>query len=96
VGNQQRNVCGPFLQYWRTHGLNLDGQRGISFNESLALFGLPLTSPKVETNPDGKTVMTQWFERARFEYYPDNPEPYKVQLGRLGSEILKARGVAVQ
>jgi murein DD-endopeptidase MepM/ murein hydrolase activator NlpD len=32
-------------------------------------------------------VITQWFERARFEYHPNNPDPYKVLLGRLGSEL---------
>jgi hypothetical protein len=95
VGGQQRSVCGPFLQYWRTHGLEFDGRRGVSYNESLALFGLPLTAPKVETNHDGNEVVTQWFERARFEYHPNNPDPYKVLLGRLGSEVLRARGVQV-
>jgi photosystem II stability/assembly factor-like uncharacterized protein len=95
VGDQQRVVCGPFLQFWQTRGLEFDGRRGTSFNESLALFGLPLTTPKVERNPDGSEVLTQWFERARFEYHPNNPEPYKVLLGRLGSEVLKGRGVQV-
>ncbi|HEY0602698.1 MAG TPA: hypothetical protein VGD58_07290 [Herpetosiphonaceae bacterium] len=95
VGGQQRTVCGPFLQYWRTHGLEFDGRAGVSFNESLALFGLPLTAPKVEKNPDGGEVITQWFERARFEYHPGNPDPYKVLLGRLGSESLKGRGIQV-
>jgi hypothetical protein len=95
VGEQQRSVCGPFLNYWRRHGLEFDGRRGTSFNESLALFGLPLTAPKVEKNPDGNEVVTQWFERARFEYHPDKPEPYNVLLGRLGAEVLKARGVRV-
>jgi hypothetical protein len=95
VGGQQRSVCGPFLQYWRTRGLEFDGQRGTSFNESLALFGLPLTTPRVERNPDGSEVLTQWFERARFEYHPNNPEPYNVLLGRLGSESLKGRGIRV-
>jgi hypothetical protein len=28
------------------------------------------------------------FERARFEYHPENPAPYKVQLGLLGREML--------
>ncbi|HEX6292229.1 MAG TPA: hypothetical protein VFZ66_23775 [Herpetosiphonaceae bacterium] len=95
VGGQQRSVCGPFLQYWRAHGLEFDGRRGTSFNESLALFGLPLTMPRVEKNPDGSEVLTQWFERARFEYHPTNPDPYKVLLGRLGAEVLRARGVQV-
>jgi hypothetical protein len=87
----QRSVCGPFLSYWRTHGLDL-GQGGISYAESLALFGLPLTAPRYETNPDGDRVLTQWFERARFEYHPDNPDAYKVLLGRLGAELLTVRG----
>ncbi len=95
VGSQRRTVCGPFLQYWRTHGLDLDRRPGVTFNESLGLFGLPLTAPKVEQNPDGGQVWTQWFERARFEYHPQNPEPYKVLLGRLGAEVLRPRGVPV-
>jgi glucose/arabinose dehydrogenase len=35
-------------------------------------------------------VLTQWFERARFEYVPSNPDPYKVLLGRLGAEAYDA------
>jgi glucose/arabinose dehydrogenase len=79
-------VCEPFLSYWRTHGLEFDGRRGKSYQESLALFGLPLSEPAMETNSSGFTVLTQWFERARFEYLPANPNPYKVLLGRLGAE----------
>lgn len=94
VGGERRSVCGPFLQYWRTHGLDL-GRRGVTYEESLLLFGLPLTAPRLETNPDGDRVLTQWFERARFEYHPNNPEPYKVLLGRLGAETLRSRGIAV-
>lgn len=95
VGGQQRTVCGPFLSYWRTHGLEFDGRGATSYNESLALFGLPLTAPKIERNADGDEVLTQWFERARFEYHPNNPQAYRVLLGRLGSELLRARGVPV-
>lgn len=76
----------PFWQYWRSHGLEL-GDRGVSERESLALFGLPLTEAKQETNANGDTVLTQWFERARFEYHPTKPDPYKVLLGLLGNEI---------
>jgi glucose/arabinose dehydrogenase len=80
-------VCEPFLSYWRTHGLEFDGSGGTSYDESLALFGLPLSEPAMETNSSGFTVLTQWFERARFEYVPENPDPYKVLLGRLGAEV---------
>jgi glucose/arabinose dehydrogenase len=83
----QHTVCEPFLSYWRGHGLEFDGQRGTSYAESLALFGLPLSEPAVETNSSGFTVLTQWFERARFEFVPANPDPYKVLLGRLGAEV---------
>ncbi|HEY1014077.1 MAG TPA: hypothetical protein VGE07_15300, partial [Herpetosiphonaceae bacterium] len=61
-----REVCGPFLDYWESHGLDF-GQPGVSFAEALALFGLPLTAPRLETNRSGDRVLTQWFERARFE-----------------------------
>jgi glucose/arabinose dehydrogenase len=80
-------VCEPFLSYWRNNGLEFDGQPGKSYDESLALFGLPLSEPMMETNSSGFTVLTQWYERARFEYLPDNPDPYKVLLGRLGAEV---------
>jgi glucose/arabinose dehydrogenase len=81
------SVCEPFLSYWRSHGLEFDGRRGTSYEESLALFGLPLSEPAMETNSSGFTVLTQWYERARFEYLPQNPDPYKVLLGRLGAEV---------
>ena len=87
-------VCEPFLSYWRSHGLEFDGRRGTTFNESLALFGLPLSEPAMETNSSGFTVLTQWFERARFEYVPTNPDPYKVLLGRLGAEAYDPSGGA--
>ncbi len=80
-------LCEPFLGYWQTHGLEFDGRAGTSYDESLALFGLPLSEPALETNSSGFTVLTQWFERARFEYVPENPDPYKVLLGRLGAEV---------
>ncbi|GIV96344.1 MAG: hypothetical protein KatS3mg057_1001 [Herpetosiphonaceae bacterium] len=80
-------IAEVFWGYWSSHGLEFDGQPGTSFNESLALFGLPLSEPAMETNSSGDTVLTQWFERARFEYHPNNPEPYKVLLGLLGNEV---------
>ncbi|MBV9786773.1 MAG: hypothetical protein JOZ51_01255, partial [Chloroflexi bacterium] len=60
------NICGGFLAYWLGHGLEL-GDRGVSERESLALLGLPLTEPQLETNSAGDRVLTQWFERARLE-----------------------------
>ena len=76
-----------FWDYWSSHGLEF-GDPGVSFRESLALFGYPLSEPMVETNEDGDTVLTQYFERAVFEWHPDNPEPYTVLLRRLGAELM--------
>jgi hypothetical protein len=50
-----------FKSYWQSHGLVFDDDVGFSFAESLALFGLPLTGARVETNSSGDTVLTQWF-----------------------------------
>ncbi|GAC1544174.1 MAG: hypothetical protein NVS2B7_18340 [Herpetosiphon sp.] len=82
VADRQQAVCDPFLKYWEDHGLRFAGQIGTSYAESLALFGLPLTYPRMETNPNGDTVLTQWFERARFEYHG----AAGVLLGLLGNE----------
>ena len=85
----RHNICDQgagvgFKTYWQTHGLNdpkLD-----AFQRSLALFGLPLSEPRMETNSSGDTVSTQWFERARFEWHPNKPNEFKVLLGLLGRE----------
>jgi hypothetical protein len=88
------NVCDQaaglgFKTYWETHGLKISGLD--RYGRSLQLFGLPLSSPHMETNSSGDTVLTQWFERARFEWHPNNPSEYKVLLGLLGSEVLANR-----
>jgi hypothetical protein len=94
------NVCDQapglgFKTYWSTHGLNDPALT--AYGRSLALFGLPLSEPRQETNPSGDTVLTQWFERARFEWHPDKPDQYKVLLGLLGNEvILGLRGAVVR
>jgi hypothetical protein len=59
-------ICGAFLAYWRSHGLEL-GDQGTTERESIALLGLPLTEPALEVNSAGDRVVTQWFERARLE-----------------------------
>jgi ELWxxDGT repeat protein len=83
------SVCGPILAAWRAHGLEFDGRPGASYAESLALFGLPISSPALEVL-EGKVYMVQWFERTRFELHPENQPPYNVLLGLLGNEIRQA------
>jgi hypothetical protein len=80
-------IAPQFWDYWRTHGLDLR-DRGISLRESLALWGFPLSEAQMELGSDGNMYLTQWFERARFEFHPNNPNPFKVLLGLLGAETM--------
>jgi hypothetical protein len=94
-GETQHNLCNQqgslgFLGYWQSHGLEFDGRPGSSYQESLALFGFPISEAYDYTNSAGETVLAQWFERARFEWHPGNPDEYKVLLGLLGVEKLQA------
>ena len=51
---------GRFLSYWQQYG-------------GLAMFGYPLSEQFQEVaTTDGKTYTVQYFERARFEYHPEN------------------------
>lgn len=56
-------------------------------NGGLLIFGYPITEQLVE---GGRIV--QYFQRARFEWHPENPDRYRVQLGLLGDEYLTANG----
>ena len=80
-------VAPEFWDFWSSRGLEY-GDPGTSFRESLLLFGYPISAPMIETNADGDTVLTQWFERAVFELHPENDEANRVQLRRLGAEVL--------
>ena len=71
---------GKFWNYWASNGLQAPELS--AFARSLALFGLPLSDPMMETNASGDTVLTQWFERARFEDHGGKG----VLLGLLGNE----------
>jgi subtilisin family serine protease len=84
-----RNLCGAFLAHWRAGGIEGDGRPGFSDAESLALFGYPLGEAQPLTLADGRTIMVQWFERARFEDHGEQG----VLLGLLGDELARARGL---
>ena len=75
------NLCGAFLAAYSRYGLEL-GQPGVTPEESLALFGLPLSAPRQEQLGDGRAYTVQWFERARFEDHG----PAGVLFGLLGRE----------
>jgi hypothetical protein len=59
-------------------------------NGGVPVFGYPISS---EFTSDGLRV--QWFERARFERHPENPENTRILLGHLGREALKVRELAL-
>ncbi len=80
-------VCGDILAMWQANGLEMDGVSGFSYEENLALFGLPLSGQVQETLEDGNTYTVQWFERARFELHPEHDPPYNVLLGLLGNLV---------
>lgn len=92
------NVCDQengvgFKTYWETHGLKITGLD--RYAQSLQLFGLPLTEPQEEMNQTGEVFLTQWFERARFEWHPENAgTQYVVLLGLLGNEIRSRQDTA--
>ncbi|HKP54544.1 MAG TPA: cellulase family glycosylhydrolase [Chloroflexia bacterium] len=75
----RHTLGGPFLDYWSAQG-------------GLARFGYPISEELSEVNQgDRHTYVVQYFERARFEYHPENDEPYTVLLGHLGKEALSLR-----
>jgi hypothetical protein len=82
-------LCSRFKAYWQSHGQEF-GDPGVSTREALALFGYPLSESYVDPRTG---LIIQYFERARFEWHPENAgTPYEVLLGRLGSNSLTQRG----
>ena len=74
-----KTVCGRFLNYWQSHG-------------GLAQQGYPISGELTErSDVDGKTYTVQYFERAVFEYHPENQPPYDVLLSLLGSLLYKEK-----
>jgi hypothetical protein len=77
-----RTVCGRFLEYWDEHG-------------GLAQQGYPISGEMRERSEvDGKTYLVQYFERAVFEFHPQNDPPYDVLLTLLGAMALRERFLA--
>jgi hypothetical protein len=68
-------VCGRFLEYWDSHG-------------GLAQQGYPLSEEFTETSDlNGRPYTVQYFERAVFEYHPENRPPNDVLLSQLGTYL---------
>jgi hypothetical protein len=71
---------GVFLDYWDAHG-------------GLAQQGYPLSEEFTEVSDlDGTAYTVQYFERAVFEWHPENKgTPYEVLLSQLGTYGYRAR-----
>jgi len=54
----------------------------------LKIFGLPLSDEVEEQLADGKVHTVQYFERARFEYWSDQPAGRRVLLSLLGRQLV--------
>ncbi len=75
-----KRLGGKFKTYWDTHG-------------GLAQQGYPISDEFMEKSDlDGNTYLVQYFERAVFEYHPENAgTPYEVLLSQLGTYRYKAK-----
>jgi hypothetical protein len=81
-----KRLGGLFRTYWESHG-------------SLAQQGYPISDEFDEVSDlDGKSYKVQYFERAVFEYHPENAPPYNVLLSQLGTYRNRAKygGLSVQ
>jgi Mrp family chromosome partitioning ATPase len=68
-----------FHDFWERNG----GQQ---------IFGLPITPVLIDTTPDSTPLAVQYFERARFEYHPENAgTPSEIQLTHLGTQVYKIK-----
>jgi len=69
------------------HSVQGDFLRFFNARGGLAIFGYPLT----EAFQEGVRFV-QYFQRARMEAFPENPDPDKIQLGLLGVQLGYAAG----
>ena len=68
-----KTVRGLFLDYWQNNG-------------GLAQQGYPISDMFTEISGlNGKPYTVQYFERAVFEYHPENQPPFNVLLSQLGT-----------
>ncbi len=73
-------VPAVFMKFWTAKG-------------GLPIFGYPISEARTEVNPsDKQQYLVQYFERNRLEYHPELPDPYRVSLGLLGTEVLRRQG----
>lgn len=70
-------LCWGFRAYWEANG-------------GLSIFGFPISEEFRERNNEtGEIYTVQYFERARFEYHPENQSPWDILGGHLGRTALE-------
>ena len=91
----KHTLSGKFLRFWQKRG-------------GLPVFGYPISEPFEEMAADGQNRITQYFERARFEYHPEDMDAFyqdmaqsrglalaslrEVQLSDLGRQAAQRKG----
>lgn len=79
----KHTLSGKFLKYWLKRG-------------GLPIFGYPISEPFQEASADGQTRLTQYFERARFEYHPEQLDGfYRNEEQALGIQLAALHEVAL-
>ncbi len=74
------SISHGFLRYWQQFG-------------GLPVFGYPITGEYTDAQTG---LVTQYFERARFEWHPGEfPSHYDVELGLLGNELARQQGLLI-
>jgi len=91
AGGQRAYAQSTENKYFSETGHNVSGDFLAFYNgnpNSIFLYGYPITEQF--TSKDGQTV--QYFQRARFEYHPEQPEGMRVQTTPLGSLTYASTG----
>ncbi|HMA33545.1 MAG TPA: hypothetical protein VKY74_03610, partial [Chloroflexia bacterium] len=74
-----KRLGGRFLAYWQSHG-------------GLAQQGYPISDEFTEVSDlNGQPYKVQYFQRAVFEWHPENQPPYDVLLSQLGTYYLQKK-----
>jgi hypothetical protein len=81
IAETQHVIQHGFKEIWETRGAQ-------------AIFGFPISEEIQEILDDGEWHTVQYFERARFEYWPDRPAGQRVLISHLGRKLAPADRLA--
>jgi hypothetical protein len=74
-------VTGDFLRFYE------------SVADALLVYGFPITDAfQTESVPQNPGMLVQYFEKARFEYHPENPPELEVTVSTLGEYMYELEG----